>query len=97
MADPLSVTASALHGVKLVLKDLKKIQDAPETIQRLTEDVQTVQAALQLLRALKDEDLESLDDNVAECSKTILTVVGKHATFSEPDWKSGLVSQRMES
>ena len=46
MADPLSITASAvgiifpaLHGTRLLLEDLQELKDTPKTIKRLTNDV----------------------------------------------------------
>jgi hypothetical protein len=53
MADPLSVIASAvgiivpaLHGTRLLLEDLQQLKDAPKTVKRLVEDVQSVDTAL---------------------------------------------------
>jgi hypothetical protein len=44
MADPLSITASAvgiivpaLHGTRLLLEDLQQLKDAPKTVKRLVE------------------------------------------------------------
>jgi hypothetical protein len=56
MADPLSITASAisiimpaLHGTRLLLKDLQQLKDAPKTVKRLVKDVHFVNMALKLL------------------------------------------------
>jgi hypothetical protein len=53
MADPLSIAASvvgvtvpALHGTRLLLDDLQQIRDAPETVQRLKDEVRSVDMAL---------------------------------------------------
>lgn len=58
MADPLSITASvvgvvvpALHVTQLLLEDLQQLKDAPKTVKRLGEDVQSVDTALKLLKA----------------------------------------------
>ena len=59
MTDPLSITTSvvgitvpALHGVRLLLEDLQQLREAPKTITRLLEDVQSVETSLNLLRGL---------------------------------------------
>jgi hypothetical protein len=81
MANPLGVAASvvsitvpALHGARLLLGDLKKVKDAPETVQCLKDDVRSVDMELTSLGALKDQDWESLGESVAEESKTTIRV-----------------------
>jgi hypothetical protein len=56
MADPLSITASAvgiimlaLHSIQLLLKDLQQLKDAPKTVKRLVEDMYSVDIVLKLL------------------------------------------------
>ncbi|KAH7364014.1 hypothetical protein BKA65DRAFT_490205 [Rhexocercosporidium sp. MPI-PUGE-AT-0058] len=80
MADPLSITASvvgiivpALHGTRLLLGDLQQLSDAPKTIKRLTDDVQSVHATLELLQGVEDGDWKSLGQNVAEQSKATIS------------------------
>ncbi|KAG4430486.1 hypothetical protein IFR05_014029 [Cadophora sp. M221] len=80
MADPLSITASvvgiivpALHGTRLLLEDLQQLSDAPKTIKRLTDDVQSVHTTLELLRGVEDGDWKSLGQNVAEQSKATIS------------------------
>ncbi|KAF2463407.1 uncharacterized protein BDR25DRAFT_154604, partial [Lindgomyces ingoldianus] len=80
MTDPLSVAASvvsitipALHGTRLLLDDLEKLKDAPKSIKRLVDDVQSVDAALQLLRGVEDREWESLGTSVAEQSKSTIS------------------------
>ncbi|KAH6704283.1 hypothetical protein BKA61DRAFT_493498 [Leptodontidium sp. MPI-SDFR-AT-0119] len=80
MADPLSITASvvgiivpALHGTRLLLGDLQQLSDAPKTIKRLTNDVQSVHTTLELLRGVKDGDWKSLGQKVAEQSKATIS------------------------
>ncbi|KAF2189128.1 hypothetical protein K469DRAFT_626006 [Zopfia rhizophila CBS 207.26] len=80
MADPLSIAASvvgvtvpALHGTRLLLDDLQKIKDAPETVQRLKDDVRSVDMALTSLRAVKNQDWEPLGASVAEEAKTTIS------------------------
>lgn len=92
MADPLSVAASvvsvtvpALHGARLLLGDLQKIKDAPETVQRLKDDVLSIDMALTSLRALKDHDWESLGASVAEESKTTISICTKACDLFRAD------------
>lgn len=80
MADPLSITASvvgiivpALHGTRLLKADLQQLSDAPKTIKRLTDDVQSVRITLELLRGLEEIDWNSLGQNVAEQSKATIS------------------------
>jgi hypothetical protein len=63
MADPLSITASAvsiiilaLHGTQLLLEDLRELKDAPKTVKRLTNNVHLVYITLELLRGIEDRD-----------------------------------------
>jgi hypothetical protein len=56
MAEPLSIAASvvgitvpALHGVRLLSKDLQQLKEAPKTVKRLSENVQSVETSLKLL------------------------------------------------
>jgi hypothetical protein len=80
MADPLSITAGivgvtvpALHGARLLLDDLQKINEAPQTVEHLKEDVRSVDMALTSLQKLKDHEWESLGGSVAENSKTTIS------------------------
>jgi hypothetical protein len=79
MTDPLSIAASivgitvtALHGARLLLDDLEKLKDAPKTVKNLVADMQSVDAALQLLQAVDDKEWESLGRNIAEQLKTTI-------------------------
>jgi hypothetical protein len=63
MADPLSITASAvgiiipaLYGIRLLLEDLQQLKDILKTVKRLTEDIYSVYITLELLRGVKDGD-----------------------------------------
>ena len=56
------VTATALHGIRLLLDDLKKIEEAPEVINGLKDDIHSVDVALTSLQAVKDGELESLGE-----------------------------------
>ena len=80
MADPLGIAASivgvtvpALHGARLLLDDLQNINDAPETVERLKDDVRFVDLALTSLQTVKDQEWESLGGAVAEESKTTIS------------------------
>jgi hypothetical protein len=79
MADPLSVTASvvgiavpALHGTRLLLDDLERIKDAPKTVKRLTDDVRSVEATLNLLQGVEGREWKLLGATVAGESKTTI-------------------------
>jgi len=59
MTEPLSVAASvvgitapALHGVRLLLEDLQQLKEAPKTVKRLSQDVQSVETSLKLLQGV---------------------------------------------
>lgn len=80
MADPLSVTASAvgiivlaLHGIRLLLEDLQQLKDAPKTIKRLTDNVHSVHTTLELLKGVEDRDWKSLGQSVAEQSEATIS------------------------
>lgn len=66
-ADPLSATASvvgivvpAMHGVRLLLNDIKKIRGAPETVAGLTKELEEVLSATKGLEVVEPSELESL-------------------------------------
>jgi hypothetical protein len=80
MADPLSITASAvgiivpaLHGTRLLLEDLQQLKDTPKTIKRLVEDVQSVDKALKLLQSVEEREWGLLGAGIAEQSKTTIS------------------------
>jgi hypothetical protein len=79
MADPLSITASvvgvtvpALHGIRLLLEDLQQLKEAPKTVKRLLEDVQSVDTSLSLLR-VEDREWDLLGASVVEESKITIS------------------------
>lgn len=80
MADPLSITASAvgiivpaLHGTRLLLDDLHQLKDAPKTVKRLAENVRSVDTALKLLQAVEEREWDILGTGIAEQSKTTIS------------------------
>jgi hypothetical protein len=80
MADPLSITASvvgitvpALHGIRMLLEDLQQLKEAPKTVKRLLEDVQSVDTSLSLLRGVEDREWDLLGASVVEESKTTIS------------------------
>lgn len=80
MADPFSIAAGvvgvvvpALHGLMFLLDDLQKLKDAPKTVQRLKEDVRSVEVALSTMQAVEDREWQSLGITVAEESKATIS------------------------
>ena len=80
MADPLSITASvmsitvpALHGVRLLLEDLQQLKEAPKTVKRLLEDVQSVDTSLKLLQGVEKREWDLLGPSVLEKSKITIS------------------------
>jgi hypothetical protein len=76
MADPLSISAGvvgiivpALHGSRLLLDDLRRIIDAPKTLETLKTNLQSVEMALTSLQAVKDAEWELLGEPVVKQSK----------------------------
>lgn len=71
MADPLSLASGiagvvipALHGMRLLLRDLQDIKDAPKNVQQLKNDLSLVDGALSSLQDIKAEDLDFLGPSV---------------------------------
>lgn len=92
MADPLGITAGAvgiivpaLHGTRLLLKDLQELKDAPKTVKRLNDDVHLVYAALELLKGVEDEDWKSLGQSVAEQSEATISSYMQACNFFRAD------------
>lgn len=70
--DPLSIAAGvvgvvvpALHGVRLLIKDIQKIRDAPNTIILIREDLLSIDNALTSLQTISNQQWKSLGDSVA--------------------------------
>ncbi|ORY66126.1 uncharacterized protein BCR38DRAFT_429299 [Pseudomassariella vexata] len=80
MSDPLSVAASvvgitapAVHGIRLLIDDLQQLRDAPEVVQRLKDDLWTVNTAITSLQAVEDREWKPLGASIAENSKTTIS------------------------
>jgi hypothetical protein len=78
--DPFSVTAGvvgiaapAVHCIHMLLRDLQKIIDAPETLKSLKEDLLSVDQALTSLQAISDLQWKSLGETVVIQSKAATT------------------------
>ncbi|KAK8872329.1 hypothetical protein PGQ11_002843 [Apiospora arundinis] len=79
MTEPLSIAASvvgitvpALHVTRLLLDDLQKLKDAPNTVQRLQEDLRTINSAITSIQAVDDREWTVLGEEVAQNSKTTI-------------------------
>ncbi|CAK1366723.1 unnamed protein product [Cercospora beticola] len=79
MADPLSVSAAvvslvvpALHGARLLLDDLEKITNAPETVAQLTGEAKSISKYLSLLKGIGAPVWSSLGMNIGDQSKATI-------------------------
>jgi len=63
------VVVPVLHGTRLLLKDLEKIINAPEAIDKLREDVSSIAANLTLLKDIEEPVWLSLGTTIANQSK----------------------------
>lgn len=79
MADALSVAAGivslavpALHGARVLLNDLEKIINAPDTVKRLKEEANSIIKDLSLLNDITESVWASLGANVADQSKATI-------------------------
>ncbi|KAI0398796.1 hypothetical protein F4802DRAFT_603613 [Xylaria palmicola] len=84
MPDPLSIAASivgiavpALHGTRLLLDDLEKLSDAPETIKNLKGEVRLVEAAINSFLTIPEAQWQVLGTSMVDQSKTTLTTCQK--------------------
>ncbi|TGO25600.1 hypothetical protein BPAE_0076g00010 [Botrytis paeoniae] len=75
MADPLSITASivgiivpALHGTRLLLEDLQQLKDAPKTVNRLVDNVHSVDAAPKSLQSIDEREWSLLGEEGGKLS-----------------------------
>ncbi|KAL8310430.1 hypothetical protein RB597_010318 [Gaeumannomyces tritici] len=78
--DPFSITAGVvgivaptLHCVRLLVKDLQNVANAPDALKKLTSDLQSVDLALASVQAVTDPQWKSLGEAVTEQSKAAIT------------------------
>jgi hypothetical protein len=79
MSDPPSVAASivsvtvpALHGARLLLDELRNINDVPQTIGSQEDDLASVETALQSLQGIQDTEWDVLGPDVVNQSKAAI-------------------------
>jgi hypothetical protein len=78
--DPFSITAgvvgivsATLHCVRLLVKDLQNIADAPDAVTALTKDLQSVDLALTSVQAVTESQWKSLGEAVTAQSEASIT------------------------
>lgn len=83
MADPFSIAVGvvgivvpALHGTRVLINDVKRIANAPETIQALRVDLDSTVLALESLKAIPEPEWQSLGLALAEQSKNAVKTCG---------------------
>ena len=69
----MGITVPALHGIRLLMEDLQQLKEAPKTIKRLLEDVQSVETSLKLLQGIEEREWDLFGANVLEKSKTTIS------------------------
>ncbi|KAK0747005.1 hypothetical protein B0T18DRAFT_325095 [Schizothecium vesticola] len=72
-AGVVGIVAPTLHYVRLLVKDLQNIADAPDAVKALTTDLQSVGLALASVHAVTGPQWESLGDAVTVQSKATIT------------------------
>lgn len=84
MTDPLSVSAGvvglvvpALHGARLLLDDVRKIIDGPAVIEHLKADLTSLDATVESLQAIEEEEWALLGDAVTTHAKSVITACDK--------------------
>ena len=92
MVDPLSITASivgivapAMHVTRLLLDDLRKISDAPTSVAILTEDLVSMDKALQSLQGVTDAQWKSLGGSSVDGSKAVMNTCAKSCGIFRAD------------
>ncbi|KAM7209900.1 hypothetical protein V8F06_014717 [Rhypophila decipiens] len=69
----MGIVAPTLHCVRLLIKDLQNIADAPDAVKALTKDLQSVGLALASVQAVTDSQWKSLGEAVTAQSKVAIT------------------------
>lgn len=72
-AGVISIVAPTLHCVRLLVDDLQKIVDAPDTVKALGEDLRSLVLALTSVQAVTDPQWKSLGETVTNQSKAAIT------------------------
>ncbi|KAK0652400.1 hypothetical protein B0T16DRAFT_406119 [Cercophora newfieldiana] len=72
-AGVVGIVAPTLHCVRLLVKDLQNIADAPDAVKALTTDLQSVGLALASVQAVTDPQWKSLGDAVTAQSEAAIT------------------------
>ena len=100
-ASVVEVTVPALHRLRLLLDDLQRLKDTPDTVKTLNADVLATDVALTSLGAVKDDEWNSLGAEVAVQSKEIINTClsacnvcrtdlqrwSRHSEGSKPLWR----------
>lgn len=81
MVEPLSLAANiagvvipALHGMRLLLRDLQDIKDAPRALKDLENEILLVDGALSSLQTVESEDIDHLGANVGDNLKSTIDI-----------------------
>jgi len=72
-AGVVGITAPTLHFVRLLVDDIQKIADAPDTIKVLRDDLASLEKTVTGLQAISDAQWRSLGIGVVDSSKTVMS------------------------
>jgi len=79
--DPFSITAGVvgiaaptIHCVRLLVEDIRRIADAPDTVAALQDDLVALDKTLTSLQDISDAQWKSLGDSVVDSSKAAMDV-----------------------
>jgi hypothetical protein len=82
-ASIVGLVVPALHGTRLMLNDIERVVNAPDTIKSLKEDLTSLDVTLKSLRNVDESEWESLGDTVvAQVEVAIGTCEQACQTFS---------------
>lgn len=76
-AGAVGIAAPALHWARLLLADLERISDAPQTVESLKGDIHLIETTLRSLSAFTERELAALGTSVIDRSKITLTTCAK--------------------
>lgn len=90
MADPLTVGASiigvvvpALHGIRLLQRDVQKVQEAPTAVKNLEDDISALISSIESLKSIEEADWKALGSTVSsQCEATVTACTQACATFN---------------